>query len=304
LSAAGQLAAGRIAVATEASLIAETFPARWERGDGLPAIDRLPYFPEQAREALAGYDIVVLAGARAPVAFFGYEGVESRLAGEDRIFSLCEPQEDAAYALERLAVALSATAVLSPHPKPQPGPRSGPLDPTSISAILAHHLPHHAIVMEEAATTGLPFYAMSVASPRHTVLSLTGGAIGQGLPCATGAAVACPDRKVIAFQADGSGMYTLQALWTQAREGLDVVTLVCANRAYRILQVELARAGVAEPGPQASAMTRLDDPVLDWVALAKGCGVPGTRVETADDLDHTLPRVLAEPGPHLIEMVI
>jgi acetolactate synthase-1/2/3 large subunit len=124
------------------------------------------------------------------------------------------------------------------------------------------------------------------------------------MPCATGAALACPDRKVISFQADGSGMYTLQALWTQAREGLDVVTLLCSNRAYRILQVELARSGNAEPGPQALGMTRLDQPELDWVALARGCGVPGTRVETVELLDRVLPRALEEPGPHLIEAML
>jgi acetolactate synthase-1/2/3 large subunit len=135
-------------------------------------------------------------------------------------------------------------------------------------------------------------------------MTLTGGAIGQGLPVATGAAIACPDRKVIAFQADGSGAYTLQALWTQARENLDVVTLLCSNRAYRILQVELARAGIAEPGPQAQRMTQLDAPALDWVSLARGFGVPATRVDSAEALVEALPRALAEPGPQLIEMII
>ena len=135
------------------------------------------------------------------------------------------------------------------------------------------------------------------------MLGLTGGAIGQGLPCAVGAALACPGRRVIAFQADGSGLYTLQALWTMAREALDVTVVICANRAYRILQVELARAGVAEPGPKARALTQLGPPVIDWVAAARGFGVPGRRVETGEALADALARALAEPGPHLIEAV-
>ena len=155
--------------------------------------------------------------------------------------------------------------------------------------------------MDEAATSGLPYWAASAGCPPHDYLGLTGGAIGQGLPCATGAAVACPDRPVIAFQADGSGMYTVQSLWTQAREGLDVTTLICSNREYRILRVELARADIASPGPQAQSVTSLADPELDWVALARGMGVPGAAVETGEALARELRRAFAEPGPHLIE---
>jgi acetolactate synthase-1/2/3 large subunit len=135
-------------------------------------------------------------------------------------------------------------------------------------------------------------------------LALTGGAIGQGLPCATGAAVACPDRKVIAFQADGSGMYTLQALWTHAREQLDIVTLICNNRRYRILQVELARAGINEPGRKARALTSLANPEINWSSMAQGMGVPAVRVETAEALSTQLERVVKERGPSLIEMMI
>jgi acetolactate synthase-1/2/3 large subunit len=170
--------------------------------------------------------------------------------------------------------------------------------------VLDAALPENAIVVDEAATTGLAFYAHSAGAARHSLLTLTGGAIGQGLPCATGAAIACPDRKVIAFQADGSAMYTFQALWTQARENLDVVTLLCSNRAYRILQMELGRAGIAEPGAKARAMTNLDSPNLDWVSLARGCGVPGERVETAEEMHAALRKALAEPGPRLLELAL
>jgi acetolactate synthase-1/2/3 large subunit len=150
------------------------------------------------------------------------------------------------------------------------------------------------VVVDESATSGLPYSLAAPAAPPHTVLALTGGAIGQGLPCAVGAALACPDRRVIALQA-------LQALWTMAREALDVTVLVCANRAYRILQVELARAGVAEPGPKARALTELAGPALDWVALARGFGVPASRAETAEALADALRRALATPGPALVE---
>ena len=215
------------------------------------------------------------------------------------------PEHDAVAALEALADALGAGPSA---PRPEPGPRperpSGALSVSTLAAAIASVQPEAAIVVDEAATSGAAYPALSVGCPPHSVLGLTGGAIGQGLPCATGAAIACPERPVIAFQADGSGMYTLQALWTQAREGLDVVTVLCSNRAYRILQVELGRAGNAEPGPQAMGLTKLDQPELDWVALAKGCGVPGTRVETGAALDRALARALAEPGPHLIEAML
>jgi acetolactate synthase-1/2/3 large subunit len=305
LTERGQLAAARVAAATGTRLFVETFPARWERGAGLPPIERLPYFPEQAAAVLAESDLVLLAGAREPVAFFGYEGKPSHLAPENSVMPLCAATGDPVAALDLLALALAAAPSAGARaPRAAPDPPTGPLSPGAVGSLLAAHLPEGAIVVDEAATSGLPFYGASTGAPRHTLLSLTGGAIGQGLPCATGAAVACPDRKVIAFQADGSAQYTLQSLWTQAREGLDVTTLLCSNRSYRILQVELARAGVAEPGPQARALTSLERPSLDWVSLARGYGVPAQRVESAEALAEALPRAIAEPGPQLLELVL
>jgi len=158
--------------------------------------------------------------------------------------------------------------------------------------------------VDEAATSGLTYFPSAAGAPPHTVMTLTGGAIGFGLPCAVGAAIACPDRRVIALQADGSGMYTLQALWTMAREALDVTVVVCANRSYRILQFELMRSGNADPGPHARRLTELAPPVLDWVALARGMGVPAERAETADELVAALRRSLATPGPTLLEALV
>ena len=302
----GLRAAARVAAATGARLICETFPSRVERGRGLPRVERLPYFPEQAIETLSGIDPLVRAGATDPVAFFGYRGVPSRLAAPDsEPLVLAEPEEDVLAALVDLADALDAPSAAPAAPDlPTPATPSGPLDPGTLGAALAATQPEGAIVVDEAATSGLPWFVSAAATAPHTTLALTGGAIGQGLPCATGAALACPDRRVIAFQADGSGAYTLQALWTQAREGLDVVTLICANRAYRILQVELARAGIAEPGAQARALTELTHPELDWVSLARGLGVPGRRVETTEALLAALAAALSESGPQLIEVLL
>ena len=300
----GLRAAARVAGASGAELWGETFPARAERGRGLPRPTRLPYFPEQAVEALAGVETLVLAGARDPVSFFAYPGVPSRLAPPAaRTLALAGDREDASRALEALADALDAPAAPPPPDAPAPAaPSSGALDPGALGAILASLQPEGAIVVDEGATSGLPYYLAAQAAPPHTYLSLTGGAIGQGMPCATGAAIACPDRRVISLQADGSGLYTLQALWTQAREGLDVLTVVCANRSYRILQIELARAGVAEPGPAARSLTDLGRPAPDWVELAAGFGVPGARVESVGELAAEIRRGLAEPGPRLIEV--
>jgi acetolactate synthase-1/2/3 large subunit len=301
----GLAAAARVAAASGAALLCDVFPARMERGAGRPRVEKLPYFPEAAQERLAGFDLVLLAGARPPVSFFGYPGVASRLAPEAAEHVLSQPDEDAAGALADLADALDAPArAPAPADLPRPAAPSGALTPAALGAALARLQPEGAIVVDEGATSGLPYFAAAEAAPPHTTLALTGGAIGQGLPCATGAALACPQRKVIALQADGSGFYTLQALWTQAREQLDVVTLVCANRSYRILQIELARTGVAEPGAKARALTDLSHPAPDWTALAKGFGVPASRAQTAEELERALAAALAEPGPALIEAIL
>jgi len=300
----GQRAAVDVAAHLGGRALVETFPARWERGGALPALERLPYFPEQASEALAGAGPVVLAGAPEPVAFFGYPGLPSRTAEAPRLARLCGPDADGEAALEALAEALRAGAAPATAPSAAPAVEPGALTVGSAGALLARHLPEDAIVVEEAATSALAFYGLSAGAPRHTILTLTGGAIGQGLPCAVGAALACPGRRVVAFQADGSAQYTVQSLFTMAREQLDVTVLLCSNRAYRILQVELARAGVAEPGRAATSMMSLDAPPIDWVSLARGYGVPGERIDTAEALERALSEALAAPGPRLLELTL
>jgi acetolactate synthase-1/2/3 large subunit len=288
----GLKAAARIAKKCGCGLMCETFPVRIERGGAMPPVEKLPYFPEQALESLSRFEAVVIAGTRAPVAFFGYPNMPSMLIPEGReVETLATVEQDVQTALEALA------------PRPTNPRPSGALNPKTVSGALASLLPEGCIVMDESATTGLPFFMTTMGGPAHTYLALTGGAIGQGLPCATGAAVACPDRKVVSFQADGSGMYTLQALWTQAREHLNITTLICNNRRYRILEAELARAGITEPGRIARSLTSLAQPEIGWAKMANGLGVPAVRVETAEALVTHLEKALAEKGPNLVEAV-
>ncbi|MCW5660344.1 MAG: acetolactate synthase large subunit [Burkholderiaceae bacterium] len=301
LSERGQVAAGHIAAATGARLYSETFPARTERGGGLPDIDRLPYFPEAAIAALADA-VVLLAGAIAPVAYFGYEGLPSELAPASALLTLAEPGDPADEALERLANALGAPRGATGVARSEQAFDSGSLTPQTVGRVLANALPHGAIVSVEGGTCGYPFVTASAAAARHTILTNTGGAIGQGLPVALGAAIACPDRRVFALQSDGSAQYTIQSLWTMARERLPVVMLITSNRRYGILQTELTRAGI-EPGPQAKRLTVLDDPPLDWIALARGYGVPAWQAATGAELQRLLGDALKHTdGPALIEM--
>jgi acetolactate synthase-1/2/3 large subunit len=306
LTRRGQVAAARIAAKTRARVFLNTFPACVERGAGLPPFAKFPYFPEQGVELLANVGELVLAGAVEPVAFFGYPKLPSRLAPEGcRISVLASPDQEAGAALEALADSLGA--------KPDDGIRAtresfpeanGKLNSETLGRTLARLQPEGAIVVDEAATSGAQWFSLAAGAAPHTVLSLTGGAIGQGLPNAVGAAIARPDRRVIAFQADGSSMYTIQSLWTMARENLDVTVVICANRQYRILKVELARADITQPGPAARALTDLAPPALDFVSLAKGLGVPAERVETAESLAAALGKSLATRGPRLIEALL
>jgi acetolactate synthase-1/2/3 large subunit len=210
---------------------------------------------------------------------------------------------DAVDALERLADLLAAPEVAVP-PAPRPAAPAGNLTPDTLVAAVAAVQPEGVVVVDEGTTSTLAYLSQAAGAPRHTYLGHVGGAIGQGSPMAVGAAVAAPDRPVIVLQADGSGMYTVQALWTQARERLDVTTVVCANHGYRILQLELARAGEQNLGPAAASLTDLDDPRIDWVRLAEGLGVPARQVTTAEELTVALRWAMVEAGPHLIQAVL
>jgi acetolactate synthase-1/2/3 large subunit len=301
-------AASRIAVATGARLLGETFPARHERGAGIPAVNRLAYLPELAAGQLAGARHLILAGARSPVSFFAYPGIPGSLAPADcRVHLVAEPGDDVAGALASLAdlVAAAAPPQLQPPGRAElPELPGGELTAQAAAAVIGALLPEDAIVCDESATSSVFLPAATAGAPPHDWLTLTGGAIGQGLPLAAGAAIACPRRPVIALEADGSAMYTISALWTHAREQLDITTIIFSNRSYAILAMELERVGAVAAGEAARSLLSLSRPALDFTALAAGMGVPASRASTAEELAAHLRQALAEPGPHLIEAII
>jgi acetolactate synthase I/II/III large subunit len=305
LTERGLRAASRIGAATGARLLAETFPARMERGLGVPTVDRLAYLIEVAETQLAGVRHLVLAGARSPVSFFAYPGQGGDLVPDGCTVSvLAGADQDVEAALDLLAgeVAAGTEPVLTAGAPPAPEP--GPLTAISLANTVAASLPEHAIVVDEANTSGFALPMALAAASRHTLLTLTGGSIGWGLPVATGAAVAAPDRPVVSLEADGSALYTIQALWTQARERLDVTTVLINNAAYAILRMELARTNAGRAGERAARMLDLSGPTPDFTQISAGLGVPAVRVATAGDLDAELRRAYAEPGPHLIEAIV
>jgi len=302
----GLRAAARIAAVTGTKLFAERNVARLERGAGLPAVERLAYWPELVSKQLDGLEHLILAGATAPYAFFAYEGKDSSLVSAGcEVHELSPPTSDVLRSLEDLVEALDAA---NAEPVLQagvvPSRPEGPLTAAKVCQAIGATLPERAILSDEAITSALALPSSTAGCPRHDWLTLTGGAIGQGLPVAVGAAIACPDRPVIALEADGSALYTIQSLWTMAREQLDVTVVIFNNRSYGILNTEFARIGIREAGPRARAQLELGSPDLDFVELGTGLGISSRRVDTAEQLTGALEQAIADPGPHLVEAVI
>jgi len=308
------LAAGRIAAACGVRLLCETFPARLQRGAGRVKVERVAYFSEQAVAQLQSVEQLILVGAKAPVAFFAYPGKPSWLAPDQcTIHTLADVDQDIGPALRALAQALgaAATPVLTAEAPATPAP-SGALTPMAIGQSLRTLMPEQAIVSDEAVTCGMALFPLTENAPAHDWLTLTGGAIGQGLPLALGAAIACPQRKVIALQADGSALYTLQALWTMAREQADVTVVLLNNRSYAILNVELARVQVAPgvgvgagpPNAKTLSMLSLSQPDINWVELSTGMGVAATRASSAEEFHEQFAAAMNSKGPRLIEAMV
>ena len=299
--------AGRIAAKTGCRLLSEYNNARMEGGAGRVHVSRLPYPVDQALETLKGTRQLVLAGARAPVAFFAYPGKPSVLTpGESNVTTLATVEQDLEQALEALADALGArdtppAHISERHPVPLP---AGAVTPEGIAAVLVSLLPENAIVADESVTTGRKFSSVMSGAQPHDWMSIMGGSIGWALPIATGAAVAAPERKVVALEGDGSGMYTLQALWTMARENLDVTAIIFANRSYQILRTEFVATGAGTPGERGKNMLTLDRPHLDWVSLARGHGVEAGRATTLEDFAAQLRHAFVRRGPYLVELVM
>jgi acetolactate synthase I/II/III large subunit len=300
----GLEAAGRVAAATGAKLLAPYPFTRMQRGAGSTMVDRLPYVHEQAAGILKGFRHLVLVGATAPVSYFAHPARSSTPVPKDcEIHTLASAEEDCNGALDMLVDALSLHATQPVTEKPaRPAIPYGNITLAGIAAAVAALLPEDSIVVDESMTTGRGILAAARGAPHHDWLANTGGSIGIALPLALGAAVASPGQQVLCLTADGSGMYTLQALWSIAREGLDVTTVVFANRSYAVLQREFVGLGHGEPGPVAASLFDLSRPSLDWVLLAKGLGVPGTRVDSLDQFAQALKSGFESEGPTLIEL--
>jgi acetolactate synthase-1/2/3 large subunit len=298
--------ASSIGKRTGARVMCDTFPARLERGAGRPVVERLPYIPQMILSLIADVKHLVLVGARAPVSFFAFPNGPSTAVPEGcKVHTLATESEDLLGALEMLASAVGAPddPTLQPAFTP-PAPTSGAIQPDSLGSALGATLPPNAIVVDESNTVGFLAPMGTAGCAPHDWLCLTGGSIGMGLPAATGAALACRDRRVVCLDGDGSAMYTIQALWTQARENLDVTNVILANHSYAILNLEMMRMGLGQPGPVAKQMLDLTNPKLDFVSAGKSMGVPSCRVTTAAELVAELRKSFATPGPTLIEAII
>lgn len=307
LGKGGLDAASRIANQTGAKLLAETFPRRLERGAGIPTVERLGYLAEFAAMQMEGLAHLVLVDAKAPVSFFAYPGKESYLVPEGcTVHTLAGGADDVVGALQALADALGSPADgATPQTSDRPALPSGELTARTIGDSLGALLPEGAVLVEEALTSGIFLSAPTAGCPPHTFLSCPiGGSIGEGLPAAVGAAIAVPDRKVISLQADGSALYTIQALWTMARENLDVTVVLFNNASYDVLNMELNRVGAEPPGPRAKAMLDLTGPVTDFTKLSEGMGVPASRATTAEEFNLQFHKALEEPGPALVEAIV
>jgi acetolactate synthase I/II/III large subunit len=299
----GLAAAGRIATVTGAKLLAPYPISRLERGSGIAPVERMQYVLEQAVEQLKEFRQLILVGAPAPVAYFAYPGKNSVLTSpECEIYQLASADEDCAGALEALESALPHGKTPHAENAERPAVPTGEITLSGLAAAVGALLPENAIVVDESNTSGRGMMAATRGAPPHDWLGNTGGSIGIALPLAVGAAVACSGRKVLCLTADGSAMYTLQALWTMAREGLKVTTVVFANRDYAVLKREFSYLGVGDPGRRALDMFEIGRPDLDWVQLAQGMGVPGTRVTSLEGFAKALREGLESEGPSLIEV--
>jgi acetolactate synthase-1/2/3 large subunit len=298
--------AGKIAAATGARLLAPTLTARITRGAGRVPVERIPYPVDQALAFLKDVRNIILVGAKAPVAFFAYPDKPGTLYQPGtRIHELARAEHDPVSALEALADALGARKAAAPVPRlERPARPTGAITPEKLGALLCASLPENAIVIDESITTGRAFLASTKNAPPHDWIIGTGGSIGYGMPVALGAAVACPDRKVVCLESDGSGLYMPQSLWTHAREDLDILTLVFANRSYQILRHEMQNVGATNIGPIASTLLDIGSPDIDWLSLAKGFGVAAFRANSMDELSRAVDAGIAMRGPCIIEVVL
>jgi acetolactate synthase-1/2/3 large subunit len=306
----GLTAAARIQSKTGCDLMSDSFPAHTHIGAGLPALNRVPYFPEPAIETLSQYQTIIRIGTKPIVSFFGYKDVNCQLlSSKQTVINLSPGSQDLLQVLDCLADHAGAPmkedmGVAFPETPDNEELPQGKLTGGTICQILSSMVPENSIVVEEAITSGSAYSTIAAAAKPHSLLTLTGGSLGQGMPCAVGVAFACPDRVVISFNGDGAAMYTPQSLWMQARDNLNITTLICSNRSYDILKLEYHRAGNKDPEKNTTALMTLDNPSIDWVKMSESMGVPAESVTSSAQLAEALKTAIASPGPHLIEMVM
>ncbi|RUU32414.1 acetolactate synthase large subunit [Mesorhizobium sp. M6A.T.Ce.TU.016.01.1.1] len=295
----------RVAQATGAQIMADYGTSHLLRGRGRIQLARVPYNTDTARQTLAPFKTIILVGAKPPVGFFAYPGKPStQYAPDTQFIVLSRPDQDATAALAMLTEAVGAPPVDIPDPGPRPDAPTGRVSPEGLAQAVAALMPENAIVSDESISYGRVFYPHTYAAPPHDWLHMVGGAIGDGLPVATGAAIgANGQRRVISLQADGSAMYSLQSLWTQAREGLPCTTVIISNRKYSILIGEYANVG-ANPGRTAADLLDLGNPNLDWIKLANGMGVEAAIATDLDTLCNLMRGSFGRAGPFLIELVV
>ncbi len=300
----GLALAHRIQAATGCRVVAQGSNARMARGQGRLSVERVPYVVDAAVAAMAGTKQLILAGARKPVTFFAYPNKpQSSIPENAETHILARPEQDVVEALARLADMLGCGRIPAPDNGSRPEVGRGTLTPEAVAATLGALMPDNAVIADESVSFGRGFFANTKAAPAHDWLNVTGGAIGGGMPMATGAAIGAPGRRVINLQADGSAMYTMQALWTQAREKLDITTVLLSNRKYQILLGELANVG-ANPGRVALDMMDIGNPDIHWPNLAGAMGVEAARTDTAEGFADLLTHSLKRSGPFLIELLI
>lgn len=303
----GISAVNKIKSAINCDLLVETFPNYLERGIGCPQIDRIPYLPKQSHELFAKYQRIVLVGAKEPVIFFGDPKYPSKLISiEQELIDLSDNSQDIVVMLELLAdcLNLSHTPINEVQESNLTIPTEEKLTPNNIASLIAALQPEGAIIVDESVTLSPIYYQKSFSSKPHSYLTITGAAIGYGMPCSIGAAIAAPDKVVINLQADGSAAYTVQSLWTQAREGLNIKTIILANNSYEILRQELERAGKINLGRNTSKLTQLSEPRINWKQISQGFGVPSISVSSISELSESFAKALETEGPYLIEVLI
>jgi len=298
----------RIGKAAGARVCTEVFPGRMARGAGTAVIDRLPYLAELAIDHIKDIEHLILVGAPAPVSFFAYPNVPSAIAAPGcGQFVLAGPNDDIDQVLEDLLEGLDAVDVAPDvQPLTLPDLGAGPLDVFKLAAAVAHFMPETAVVVDESITSSFALYPATASAQPHDWLNLTGGSIGWGLPAAVGAAVACPDRKVVCLEGDGSAMYTIQSLWTMARENLDVTVVIFNNTKYSVLEMEFGRTGArgGKPGPNAASVLDIGGPDMDFMAIASGMGVLASRATTAEEFNQQFAAAMKAKGPRLIDAVV